>query len=245
MSDALGDRMKEQYEDRTRYMLPRRTYTIIRLDSVSFHRFTRNLVRPYDFQFAKVIDAAALALLQFVQGADLAYTQSDEISLLVSDFTKPTTQAWFNGNLQKIVSVSAGIASTTFNLFKDTIDNLGHENSAVFDARAFTIADPVEVENYFIWRQKDCAKNSVQQVARFHYSHNDLKGVGIPALHELIHDKGDNWAKYPDRFKRGGFLTAFAGHNDAAPIFTSESGRDELRSFIPTIWSEDKEEGNG
>ncbi len=48
MHDSLGDRMKSRYEDRTRYLLPRRTYTIIRCDGKAFHTFTRGCVRPYD-----------------------------------------------------------------------------------------------------------------------------------------------------------------------------------------------------
>ena len=47
MFDNLLKRMKEQYEFRTRYFLPRRTYSIIRLDGKAFHSYTRKLKRPF------------------------------------------------------------------------------------------------------------------------------------------------------------------------------------------------------
>ena len=48
MKDNLGDRIKSYYEDRFRYKLPRRTYTIIRIDGKAFHTYTRGLERPFD-----------------------------------------------------------------------------------------------------------------------------------------------------------------------------------------------------
>src|SRR6185503_13990478 len=107
MNNSLGDRMKRQYEDRTRVMLPRRTYTIIRVDGKAFHTFTRHCEKPNDKALAHALDGAARRLCEEAQGAQLAYLQSDEISVLLTDFMLPTTDAWFDGNLQKIVSVSA------------------------------------------------------------------------------------------------------------------------------------------
>jgi tRNA(His) guanylyltransferase len=74
---------------------------------------------------------------------------------------------------------------------------------AHFDSRVWTIPDLIEVENYFIWRQQDASKNSVQMVARSHYSHKELTGRNLPELHDMIHAKGDNWNDYPVGFKAG------------------------------------------
>src|ERR1035437_2071733 len=115
MRDDLGDRMKSQYEDRTRYMLPRRTYTIIRLDGKSFHTYTRGLDKPFDKTLSKDIDAAIIAMLPEIHGSVFAYTQSDEISILLTDFATPATSAWFDGNLQKVCSVAASIITAEFN----------------------------------------------------------------------------------------------------------------------------------
>src|ERR1035437_4873381 len=115
MKDELGDRMKEQYEDRTRYMLPRRTYTLLRLDGKSFHTYTRGLKKPFDKDLYEDMDNAIIAMLPEIQGAVSAYTQSDEISILLTDFALPTTSAWFDGNLQKMVSVTASMITAEFN----------------------------------------------------------------------------------------------------------------------------------
>ena len=111
MKDDLGTRMKTQYEQRTRTWLPRRTYTIIRLDGKAFHTFTRGMERPYDERFMNAMDYTAMHLCLDIQGAVMAYVQSDEISILLTDFDKITTDAWFDGQVQKIVSVSASMAS--------------------------------------------------------------------------------------------------------------------------------------
>src|SRR5690242_17305079 len=97
---SLGDRMKE-YEWAYRYVLPRRTYTILRVDGRAFHNLTKGLDRPYDERFMDIMDTVAYELCQEIQGARLAYVQSDEISVLYTDFDAPGTQAWFGGVLAK------------------------------------------------------------------------------------------------------------------------------------------------
>lgn len=79
MRDDLGTRMKEQYENRTRYFLPRRTYTMLRLDGKAFHTLTRGMNRPYDEEFIKCMNETALFLCKEIQGAKMGYVQSDEI----------------------------------------------------------------------------------------------------------------------------------------------------------------------
>ena len=88
MKDDLGDRMKRDYESRTRYFLPRRTYTLIRIDGKAFHTYTRNCARPYDVDLMAAMDAAAIGVCIEAQGAQFAFVQSDEISILLTDFGK-------------------------------------------------------------------------------------------------------------------------------------------------------------
>ena len=102
MNDELGNRMKENYENRTRYLIPRRTYTILRLDGKAFHTYTNGLKRPFDSGLIADMDASIVAMLPQLQGVVFAYTQSDEINILLTDFEKETTSAWFDGNLQKM-----------------------------------------------------------------------------------------------------------------------------------------------
>jgi tRNA(His) guanylyltransferase len=259
--DALGDRMK-RYEEATRFILPRRTYTILRVDGRAFHSWTRGLLKPYDTEFIRLIDDAAIALCEQVPGAQFAYVQSDEISLLAVDFLSVDTQSWFDGNVQKWASIGAGIATMAFNLSLVALKNLNRGEgfinkklpNAVFDARVFTIPDPIEVENYFVWRQQDAERNSVMMLARAYASHKQLAGKKRADQHEIIHKAGDNWAKHPVRFKHGGVVrkndVEIHDYSDVdrprysnwfvdekTPVFTKE--RAYLRSLVPIIWNDD------
>lgn len=118
MKDPLGDRIKSHYENRTKYYVPRRTFTIIRIDGKAFHTFTKGLKRPFDDNFTEWMDRTTEILCKEIQGVKFGYVQSDEISLVLTDFDTITTDAWFGGNIQKMASVSASIATAWFNHFK-------------------------------------------------------------------------------------------------------------------------------
>lgn len=197
--DPLGDRMK-RYEHITRQFLPRRTYTLMRLDGRAFHQFTKGLERPFDADFANSMDVTAGYLCKNIAGTVFAYTQSDEISILMQDFESVNSDPWFGGNIQKMVSVAAGMASVFFQASDDMFTpSPGHG----FDARVWTIADPVEVANYFIWRQRDCVKNSITMAAQTVCSDAELHGKGGNERQELLFRRGINWNDYPHGFKRG------------------------------------------
>lgn len=237
MHDNLGDRMKRQYEDRTRVMLPRRTYTIIRCDGKAFHTFTRGCEKPHDYRIANAMDAAAVALCEEAQGSRFAYVQSDEISVLLTDFATIHTDAWFDGNVQKIVSVAASVVNAAFIASYFETGMSGRHPS--FDARVFTIPDPVEVENYFIWRQNDAVRNSIQGLAQAHYSAKQLHGMGQSEMHEMLHAKGVNWSDCPADQKRGRAIAydGFAWRVESdIPQWTKE--RDWLTRRIPRLWEE-------
>jgi len=207
--DSLGDRIKDHYEGRTRFLLPRRTYTIIRVDGKAFHTYTRGCDRPYDVPLMEDMDRTAVALCQQIAGAQLAFVQSDEISILLTDFASSGTEAWFDGSLQKLVSLSASIATAHFNSFRAERADPFEEASppqalAYFDSRAFTIPDPVEVENYFVWRQQDATRNSISMTAQAHFPHDLLQGKTSDEMQELLwQGKGLNWNDMPGGFKRG------------------------------------------
>ncbi len=225
MKDTLGDRMKEFYEDRTRYLLPRRTFTVIRVDGKAFHTYTRGLQRPFDEPFMQDMDETAKFLCANMQGAKFAFVQSDEISVLLTDFEKTTTAAWFDGNIQKMVSISASLATARFN-------ELRPGKLAFFDSRVFTIPSAVEVENYFIWRQQDATRNSISNVAQSLYSPKELNGKTGDQKQEMVFQKGINWNDFPTRCKRGRFIVKELYEKEGAtrsrwtvadvPIFTQE-----------------------
>ncbi len=226
MKDELGDRMKANYENRTRILLPRRTYTMIRIDGKAFHTYTKGCVRPFDTGLIADMNSTAEYLCKNIQGAKIGFVQSDEISILMTDFDKLDTDAWFDGNIQKIVSVSASMATAKFNqlrqlrYIKERWDNgtavttityrwlelLEEFRLAEFDARTFTIPSLTEVCNYFIWRQQDTVRNSISSVAQSLYSSKELHGKNMSEQQDMIHEKGQNWNDYPAMQKRGRFV---------------------------------------
>lgn len=206
MDDSLGDRMKEQYENRTRFYLPRRTYTIVRVDGKAFHSYCRGLDRPFDARFMEDMNITAQALCDEMQGARFAYVQSDEISVLLTDFEKTDTEAWFDGNLQKIVSIAAARATAAFHEARSCRGDRLDRVYGLFDARAFTIPDRTEVENYFIWRQQDATRNSISMAAQAKFSPKQLHGVSSGEMQERLFQVGINWNDYPVGFKRGRFV---------------------------------------
>jgi tRNA(His) 5'-end guanylyltransferase len=197
MKDELGDRIKTYYEDALRVRLPRRTHIVLRIDGRSFHQFTRGFERPYCRPLADALDAAALAVCREAMGARFAYGQSDEYSFLLTDLESEKSPLWFDGNLQKIVSVAASLFTAAFGRA------FASEKLATFDCRALVIGRPEEVEKYFIWRQLDASANSLNMLAAAHYSHAELLGKSEAEKHDLLHAKGLNWAKEPADFKRG------------------------------------------
>lgn len=227
--DDLGDRMKHDYENRTRIYLPRRTYTFIRADGKSFHTFTKGFDRPYDEKLMAFMDAAAKGILKNFSGARFAYVQSDEITILLTDFETRQTEAMFDGNLQKIASVAASAATAAFNMAmthwavgfwaqeasgqvpmrKDLGDLIKRwtESPAMFDARVWTVPQRTEAYNTVLWRQQDATKNAISMTAQAHLSHTALQGKNGSEMQEMLfQEKGINFNDLPAGFKRGRFI---------------------------------------
>ena len=238
MKDALGDRMKGFYEDRYRIYLTRRMPVIIRIDGNAFHTFTRGLDKPFDTDFMKIMQETCLSLCQNIQGCVGGYVQSDEISLLLIDYQTIESDAWFDYNLQKITSLAAARATMTFNgLVRSFVDKekanaticakSGNKyceeearhiekyrlwepkiDRAMFDARAFNVPKE-EVCNYFIWRQKDATRNSIQAAGQAQFSHKELNGKSQSDIQEMLFQKGINWNDYSIPEKRGSFVRRY------------------------------------
>ncbi len=212
--DSLGDRMKG-YEDTFRYSLPQRMPVVLRIDGKAFHTYTKGCRRPWDENLVNCMNETAIELCKRIQGAQLAYVQSDEISILLKNYSDTETQSWFDNNLQKMVSISAAIASVTFtmNSWKiwipekiwegaDPMSENDFIEPAHFDSRAFVLPKE-DVNNYFLWRQQDATRNSVQMLARSLYSHKECTDKNNSALQEMCFKKGKNWNDEPVQHKRG------------------------------------------
>jgi len=162
-----------------------------------------------------------LYLCKNIQGCVLGYTQSDEITLVLCDYQKTDTDAWYKYNVQKMVSISAAMATYVFNMTlvdiiaklcvesdyqkTKTIDFLMKKKSkgAFFDARAFSLPYN-EVANCLIWRQWDAIRNSIQALAQSLYSHKELQGINCNKLQDkMLTEKGVNWNDLTTYQKRG------------------------------------------
>ena len=216
MSDRseLGNRMKA-YERVSEGNLMKKTPVILRVDGKAFHTFARKMRKPIDASLEACMLQTAVKLCEGIDGAKLAYVQSDEISVLVTDWASLGTQAYFDYRIQKTASVVASMATAVFNSEKDARDfevdgktvTGGYFPSALFDCRAFNV--PMhEVANYFIWRQQDATRNSVSSLAQANFSHKRLQNLNCGAMQELLFtEKGINWNDCPTGHKRGYCVT--------------------------------------
>ncbi len=191
---SLGERMKVYYEQPWNLRLPMRMPVIVRVDGKAFHTFTRQMERPYDLRLVKAMKQAAIAVCESSQTCVLAYGQSDEISFLLHNYKTLETQAYFDNEVQKLCSVMASTAAVSV--------ALEYAQPVAFDARVFVLPES-EVCNYFLWRQQDAARNSLQMLAQAHYSQKQLNGKNTPAMHDMLHEKGVNWNDIPTTLKRG------------------------------------------
>lgn len=211
---TLSERMKNYYEVRTRTYLTSRTNIIIRLDGKRFSKYTKGLEKPFDMDFVVDMQETAKYLCEKVQGCKMGYVASDEISLWLTDYDDLNTNAWYDGQVQKITSISASHAATKFNqqrllreltsigfLDRNVVENM---KLADFDSRVFQIPELEEVVNYFIWRQQDTTRNSVSMAAQSVFSHRELQGKNGSEMQDMLMlDKGINWNNYPVSCKRG------------------------------------------
>lgn len=243
--DSLGDRMKG-YENISRIYLTKRMPIIIRIDGKAFHSYTKGLKRPFDDILIKAMQDTAKYLCANIMGCKLAYTQSDEISLLLIDYEKNETQPWFENNLQKMASVAASMATMAFNHFWGDDSAIDDEDYAklirskwglaMFDARVFVLPKE-EVCNYFIWRQQDAARNSIQMVAQSLFSHKELQKKSCNVLQEMMFQlKGINWNDYQTVYKRGSCIT-----RETYPVLDYVDDVGNTSVAMRSRWTVDKE----
>lgn len=202
---SFGDRMKG-YEQSARLYLPKRMPMIIRVDGKAFHTFTRGFDKPWDESLKDSMTAAGVALVEQIQGAKLAYIQSDEISVLVTDYDSLEFEPWFGKAIQKICSVSASISTMAFNrnLTQYYLDD-GEEQiaDACFDSRCFVIPKE-DVNNYFIWRQQDAVRNSIQGLGQANFSHKELHRKNTSMIQDMLFKQRNiNWNDCEVWQKRG------------------------------------------
>ena len=268
-TDSLGDRMKG-YENIQRNYLTRRVPVIIRLDGKAFHTFTRGMKKPFDRLLMETMQNTMRFLCENVQGCVFAYTQSDEITLILTDYATITTDAWFGYNVQKMVSVAASMATVAFNKYfsqgvHNMMDNFAEDGSyspaeewnylfkmqakgyhAMFDARVFSIPKD-EVCNCLIWRQQDATRNSIEAVGQANFSQRQLHGLSCNKIQDLLwKERGINWNDFPVDCKRGSCCYKVSQEEEVPnPRNASETIVVSRRRWVidrePPIFTQDRE----
>lgn len=223
--DDLGVRMKTFYEQIPKTKLMRRCPVALRIGGKAFHTFTRGFQKPFDEVLIKSMQETMKYLCENIQGCVLGYTQSDEITLILVDYKKLTSSAWFDYEVQKICSIAASMATMAFNKFfannvgdyctytyerednsheeYEHILSLAIDKGAMFDCRCFNIPKE-EVTNLIYWRQLDASRNSIQMVGQANFSHKELQNKSCNEIQDmLMTQKGINWNDLPIYQKRG------------------------------------------
>lgn len=219
LKDSLGNRMKENYENRAKTKLLRRMPVIIRLDGRAFHSFTKGFAKPFDARLMETMQETTLELCKSIQGCVFGYTQSDEITLVLVDYAALDTDAWFDYEVQKLCSISAAMCTLIFNrLFARKVNEFIKKNSDVVrDKETYgNVAEQVEklmttykkavikgglfdsrcfnvpkeeVVNCVLWRQRDCERNSVSSLAQTHFSPKELHGKKSNQMQDMLMEK--------------------------------------------------------
>jgi tRNA(His) guanylyltransferase len=180
---------------------------IIRLDGKAFHTYTRGLTKPFSWELHGMMCAVTKDLVQLTN-ASLAYTQSDEISLLL--YTEERNSLlYFDGNVQKLQSIlaAATVRSWAEHKYGHGFAPLMDKPLPLFDCRAFSVPNKAEAVNYFIWREQDAVRNSIQALGQAHFAHKSLHGKSCDEIQEMVFQQVQiNWNNLPAAQKRGTYI---------------------------------------
>lgn len=251
--DDLGLRMKTFYEQIPKTRLMRRCPVAIRIDGKAFHTFCKKFQKPFDEVLIKTMQETMKYLCENIQGCVLGYTQSDEITLILIDYKKLTSAAWFDYEVQKMCSIAASMATMAFNKYFRSYVNLytydnypledateyvkilinAMEKGAMFDARCFNIPKE-EVCNLIYWRQLDASRNSIQMVGQANFSHKELQNKSCSDIQDmLMTQKGINWNDFPTHQKRGSCcIKTEVSVTEKTTVTESQFGEDEEKHVI-------------
>ena len=176
----MGTRMKE-YEREYEQTFKTGSPVLARIDGRCFSKFTKFCSKPFSQNLHDNFVETVRALMRET-GADIGYTQSDEITLMwLND--RPDGQLWFGGKVQKMVSSLSAFTTAKFN------ELVKPQKFAMFDARVWQIEDHTEVMNSVLWRVIDCDKNAVSALAHHIFSHNELQGKHKDQMLDMLNER--------------------------------------------------------
>lgn len=200
-------------------------------------------------------------LCENIQGCVLGYTQSDEITLILTDYKKLTSDAWFDYEVQKICSIAASMATMAFNkiFFECSLEErlksdfgeskVGQayykavDKGAMFDARCFNIPKE-EVTNLIYWRQLDATRNSIQMVGQANFSHKELQNKSCNMIQDMLMvQKGINWNDLPTYQKRGSccIKKKVFVPDERGTEYEMQNNGEAIKGFYRNQWIVDKD----
>jgi tRNA(His) 5'-end guanylyltransferase len=225
--DAMGDMLKAHEGRETERRVAPGECAMIRLDGMSFSKFTGSMKKPYDTVMADAMRATALRALETF-GPNFVYTQSDEITMVFSPERIP-----FDGRLQKMAGGYAGKISSFFvfeamRRFQSGLNDLVAATSPVemadaiaaftnffermarsapsFDGRAIGV-DHEMAAQFVIWREVDARRNAALGAGRAEFTQSQLGGKSPGDIKDMLTALGiDYYDKYPNQFRRGIFM---------------------------------------
>ena len=229
--DTSKQTLKEKCEAMkasTNYTIESDTYVVLHLDGKNFSTMAKKYFRrPFDYDVICAMDETMQYLMANIQGALVGYTQSDEITVIMSDKSSDPnvkTSPFFGYRLNKIQSICASMCGAKFNriMFKNQMDMIQgcmltedykkrldeiYENAPlyVFDCKAFPAKEANDAYAWLLYRQRDCIRNSRAQLAQHYIPHKALQGLTSDQQIALLKDqKGIDWhTDFGDGIKYG------------------------------------------
>lgn len=199
--DDFDKKMRIYEESLDQYILPD-MYIVARLDGRSFTKLTKDVCKfeaPFDVEFRNLMIKTVKSLMECGFRIVYGYTESDEISLLFH-----SEENTFGRKVRKINTILAGEASAAFSIALGIV--------SVFDCRIIPLPNKERVADYFMWRQEDAHRNSLNAYCYWilrregldqNEATKELKGKDVSFKNEMLFQKGINYNDLPEWQKRG------------------------------------------
>ena len=230
----------EFYRSLTDYKLMPNSYVLAMVDGHCFSKLIKNKFdKPFDDMFIKMMNETAKYLCENIQGAKFAYTQSDEISILITDFDTPMTDSFFSFRLCKMQSLIAAMATAKFNQMYAKLANgypdkfnMKEYPTCTFDCKVWTVPNANDAYAWFLYRQTDCIKNSKAQTAQAYLSHKSLVGLTSDEMIIKLKDEKDiDWNQFENGKKYGRVI------KKVETPMEKDLPNGEHISFVRNIWT--------
>ena len=199
--DDFDKKMRVYEQSLDQIILPE-IYMAARLDGRGFTKLTKEICKfeaPFDVRFRDIMLHTVEHLMECGFRIVYGFTESDEFSLLFH-----ADEDTFGRKVRKYNSVLAGEASSVFSM------ELG--KTAVFDCRVIPLPNIERVRDYFLWRQEDAHRNSLNSHCYWtlrrdgksvQEATSELSGKSVSYKNELLFSHGINYDELPSWQKRG------------------------------------------